>query len=486
MWDGYVGLTTGRQVSDAERQRYKDLNQAYLADAVYNVYATPGQVIDLATAAVDVADELFGSGDYERTHFGDAIKKGIFRRDEIGADIPGSMLGYGSQYDRDVLKELAAEDYVAGVTRDYGDAAGLGALLVSGLGNAWHSAPVIEGVTFELGGALGKAAKPLASAFGIEQLVDAGGQLLLGTGNEQPPQIQPTPTSVWPGPVTGLESPPDLVISEADLTRAVASYNASHPPTTDIQTPIVDISQYEAELLAAQREMEAQYAAAQAESERQAALYQQQLDAAYAQRQAALQGEYDAAIGDYTGTAAEYEAARQAYDARQRELEAQYLAAQQAADEQYLRDQDEQARQLEEYQKQVAEYEQALRDEDARRQAEYEQALRDEDARRQAEYEAALAEYSGQTVDIGQSYPVTGGTISRTPGPLSRGTIYPRYDSYETLYDMEERGTIASQPGAVTPAGVNPALIVGVAGTALLAGIYYLSKQKPVGSPRRM
>jgi hypothetical protein len=117
---------------------------------------------------------VFGSGEYERTHIADDIKKGIFKRDEVGSHVPGSQLGYGTQYDRDALKTQAFEQWSSDVREAYGDVAGLGADLAGGITTAWHDMPIVEGVMWlggtGLGTFLGQAGRPIAAAFAAEQI----------------------------------------------------------------------------------------------------------------------------------------------------------------------------------------------------------------------------------------------------------------------------------------------------------------------------
>ena len=101
----------------AEYRRY--MMETRAADVIYNLYGTPGAVVDLTTGTIDIADEVFGTGEYEPTHLRDAIKNEIFKRDEIGEHVPGSKYGT-TQYDRDKIEDEWIQGWMDGLSEDWG------------------------------------------------------------------------------------------------------------------------------------------------------------------------------------------------------------------------------------------------------------------------------------------------------------------------------------------------------------------------------
>ena len=428
---GLSGIVTGRPVDEAEKQRLKDLQTIYISDAVYNAYATPGSVVDLATAMVDVADEVFGSGDYERTHIADAIKKDIFKRDEIGSHVPGSQLGYGTQYDRDVLKTGAFEQWSADVRADHGDVAGFGADFAGGMITAWHNMPVVEGVMLVggtgVGSFLGAVGGPLATAFAVEQIVPALADGMLEGGDEE----QTSPQSVGTGaPVQYIATPPP-VTGDGVVTGGAGS---------------------DAEYQALMDQYAAEYAAA---SEQQIALYQQQVDAEYLRAQQSLEAEYQDAISEYTSTSQEYVDATAAYEAQQRALEEQYLQDQAA------------------YQKEVDDYQRSLDEQYTQEMEDYRVALEIADAQRQQDYLDALAAAQART----ETNPGATGITSRVVSSGGTSTVWGADGFVIEPYATTMDGSASPSPATSPLLGASPVLIAGVAGVALLAGAYFLHQR---------
>ena len=436
-------LATGKSAFKDEREKdtAREFYTTSFADVGYNALATPGQVIDLATSVVDVADETFGSGDYERTQYGDMIKNEIFKRDEIGGHVPGSR--FGTQADRDKIRHEALDQWAKDVGESHGDVAGGLASFGTELANAQLGAPVVESVMW-LGGALGKGGQALSTALASQQITAGIGDALLGAGEPEIPQNAP-PTIPNVQPVTDpVRNPHSYAPQPSTVTQPQAN-------TEEYQRQIDEYAQQYAQ---AQREMDEQYRRDQDAYEREAEAYQRELDRQYQQAQVDMENQYGQAASQYAENSEDYQRAADEYNAAKNELDAQYAeklaeAQQQVDDYQKAVDAQQQLDQIE-YQSRMEEYQRSL-------DAQYRQAINEAQTSAESTYYPAVTPaVSGFSAPIGN---VTAGAAIREEGQIVNAKVNPQEVSKSS--------------------GASPALVIGAMGAALLMGAYMVSKKSP-------
>ncbi len=493
-------VVTGTTLDSDDRQRMKDLQDAYIRDAIYNIYATPGHVVDLATALIDVVDETFGTGEFERTQLADAIKRGIFARDEIGVHVPGSLTGLGTQYDRDELKRQAIEEWSGRVGEEHGAVAGGVASLAGDIISMWHDMPVVEGVMWSGGKLLGLGAKiggPLSTALAVEQIVPAihdalfpetpGGGGGGGGGDpwvDVPPEWTPTtPQDPW---YPRVEPTPTVTPAESEYLKATREYEEEARRYESARAEIerqymLDQAEYERQLEEYQMQLEREYASAQRDYEQQLIDYQAELDRDYESAQEDLLYEFEKNVGEYSEATEEYQSAVREYEEHKAALDGKYLAEmekyQRQLDAQYQAEMEEYQRQVDEYAWGAEEYQRQL---DAQYQAEmeeYQRQVDEADAQRQADYLDAMRAAQDRWVgDMGIgmiSDALYGGHSDAMRGDGGWG-----YDGWV----VEPYGSEVDATGAVTDIGVsaegNNLLAAGAAGAAILAGLLFLSRSR--------
>ncbi|MDD3192166.1 MAG: BAR domain-containing protein, partial [Bacilli bacterium] len=448
---GGVGATVADFVAPMETpeaaEYRKYMMETRSADVIYNLYGTPGSLVDLTTGTVDIADEVFGTGEYEPTHLRDDIKNEIFKRDEIGEHVPGSAYGT-TQYDRDKIEGEWIQGWSDGLSEDWGLP---GTLVGEAAKDTWgwmQGMPLLSAVVGAetLGMGLAVAGYRYTSGlaltllhdlgviFSVEMIVDElwrdmdseeepeedGG----GGGGEEPEdhfggwQICPRGwrqlvrygpcVQIYPDPYM----PPTIVPNQYYVPPPQMSYD----PADDLQRV------YEEELTKAQEEMQKQYDDA--------------LDAAEKEYQDAID-QYEDAIKDYEEATREYDEASQEYQDAAKDYEDAIKDYEDAAkdyedavaqiEDQYLRDQEEYARQVAEYEQELADYVRQLEEEYARALEEHVStqsiptlemlAIGDEiQARRQRLYEAQAGAAGGEGYAQVASTPGT-----TTPSPMVPG-----------------------------------------------------------------
>ena len=478
------GVVTGESLDAADRQRMKELQDLYIRDSIYNIYATPGHVVDLATALVDVADETFGSGEFERTHLADDIKRGIFKRDEIGEHVPGSLAGYGTQYDRDVLKYQASDR----IGEDYGWAAGFAGDIVT----MWHDMPVVESVMWTGGKILdlGRFGAPLATTFAVEQVVPAIHDAIFGgpggAGHD--------------GTVTTVVATPENDELRSAITQyedATRGYDEEAKKYGDARAQIeqqyaLDQAAYERQIADYQRAVEQEQWGLVSEYERQMVDYQNQLDREYAQAQDRLLREYEELAGELVEATDEYNAIAREYEESRAALEEKYLGEveeyQRGLDEQYQRELEEYERQAEELARQVDAHQRDLDEQYQREMEEYQREM--EDYQRQMEEAEAQREMDYfDAMRAAQEWWSGGtglGTITDQLYSGHSGGGYYDGGGWETGWVVESPSDEPTDGGAVTEMRpsreINKLAIAGAAGAAILAGAFILTRDRsPVG-----
>ena len=468
---------TGETLDAADRQRMKELQDLYIRDSIYNIYATPGHVVDLATALVDVADETFGSGEFERTHLADDIKRGIFKRDEIGEHVPGSLSGYGTQYDRDVLKYQASDR----IGEDYGWAAEFAGDIVT----MWHDMPVVESVMWTGGKILdlGRFGAPLATTFAVEQVVPAIHDAIFGgpggAGRD--------------GTVTTVVATPENDELRSAITQyedATRGYDEEAKKYGDARAQIeqqyaLDQAAYERQIADYRWAMEQEQWGLVSEYERQMVDYQNQLDREYTQAQDRLLREYEELAGELVEATDEYNAIAREYEENRAALEEKYLGEveeyQRGLDEQYQRELEEYERQAEELARQVDAHQRDLDEQYQREMEDYQRQMEEAEAQREMDYfdamRAAQERWSG-----GMGL----GTITDQLYSGHSGGGYYDGGGWETGWVVESPSDEPTDGGAVTEMRpsreINKLAIAGAAGAAILAGAFILTRDRsPVG-----
>ena len=487
------GVVTGESLDAADRQRMKELQDLYIRDSIYNIYATPGHVVDLATALVDVADETFGSGEFERTHLADDIKRGIFKRDEIGEHVPGSLAGYGTQYDRDVLKYQASDR----VGEDYGRIAGFAGDIIT----MWHDAPVVESVMWTGGKILdlGRFGAPLATTFAVEQVVPAIHDAIFGGPGD----------AGHDGTVTTVVATPEndelrsAITQYEDATRgydeeakkygdATRGYEEEAKKYDDARAQIErqyarDQAAYERQIADYQRAVEQEQWGLVSEYERQMADYQNQLDREYAQAQDRLLREYEELAGELVEATDEYNAIAREYEEGRAALEEKYLGEvgeyRRGLDEQYQREMEEYQRQVDEYARQADAYQRGLDEQYQREMEEYQRQMEEAEAQREMDYFDAMRAAQEQWYGYGG----TGiGTITDQLYSGHSGGGYYDVGGWGTGWVIEPLSDEPTGSGAATEIPprreINKLAIVGAAGAAILAGAFILTRDRsPAG-----